>query len=471
MAQWIARWFYVTLRLNPIFPLSALALLAGTYLLVQSHELGGGAPQTVLGIALFECFELCLLGVAAFTLWPRRISYETVTILVMRGVLRFAPPFLLLGLAAKGELSLALDLGLGVFLLEVFKGELANRRLDLEIGWRARLYDYALGAAAFLLPLLVDQLPRRVADPSLCRALQLGGWLLAALALLPLALGVDGLGAGGPEKRRRHTVAGRCVTFGCFAGLALNSLLLGGTPPFVLPFVPFALVTAVFLARLAPDGSLPKILAQLPSVVAVGFVLAPPAMALGDAPIAPHVVCTVVVLLLGSGSLPLISPLNPRAGLRLLVAVAALSPLRFLGVGPAAEGYLLLLATAAFALGLRRHSPWLATLGGSAATALGSHLGFTLLDPGVFLVVLAFAGIPVGTALAIRNGAQGDPLDGRISTGEVSPGAQLICPFCRDALRDEGVACTQCSTAAHKDCARQYGGCVTYGCGAALAEA
>jgi hypothetical protein len=471
MGAWIARWFYVTLRLNPIFPLSALALLVGTYLLVQSHSLGGGLGQTVMGIALFECFELCLLGVAVFALWPRRISYETVTILVMRGALRFAPPFLLLGLAAKGELTAALSLGLGVFALEVCKGELANLRLDLEIGWRARLYDYALGAGAFLLPLLVDRIPLLIAERSVSNVLQLGVWWVSALALLPLALGVDGLGAGGPEKRGRHTVAGRCVTFGCFAGLAFNSLLLGATPPFGLAFVPLLLVTTVFVARLAPQSALPRILTHVPSLLAAGAVVAPPAILVGEALFAPHLSCCAVILLLAAGSVPLISPRHPQPALRTLALVAVLAPLRFLGAGPAGEAYLLGLAGVGLALGLHRQSSWLTALGGCASATLGGHLGWTLLDPGVFFILLAFAGIPAGTALAIRNGRHGDSL-ARLVNASGADETGVICPYCRDALGAEGVVgCSECATTAHTACAQQHGGCVTYGCGAALAEA
>ena len=80
--SWLTRWIRTTFDYNPTFPLSALALMVGLRLLASD----GSAEPNVLGVAAgvgtITVYELCLLGVALLVLWPRRIAYETTSILL-----------------------------------------------------------------------------------------------------------------------------------------------------------------------------------------------------------------------------------------------------------------------------------------------------------------------------------------------------------------------------------------------------
>src|SRR5947199_111999 len=101
---WLSRWIRTTFDYNPTFPLSALLLLAGVKQLASegtfdAATLGG----TVGGLSIVQLYEIVLLGVALFVLWPRRIVYETTSILIIFSIVRFAAPFLVTGFAAEGH--------------------------------------------------------------------------------------------------------------------------------------------------------------------------------------------------------------------------------------------------------------------------------------------------------------------------------------------------------------------------------
>src|SRR5262249_49057456 len=173
-----------TFDYNPTFPISALLLMAGlgTWGAFDATDAG----TTVRGIAVVQAYELALLAMALLVLWPRRIAYETTSILIIFSIVRWAAPFLTAALAAEGRPVEAALLGGGLGLLAGGKAwAIACKvRLDArpwELGWDVLLH--AIAAAG--LPLLIHGISGRFGNALSIEAVhgvELAAWGAVALA-------------------------------------------------------------------------------------------------------------------------------------------------------------------------------------------------------------------------------------------------------------------------------------------------
>src|SRR5262245_30025712 len=126
----IARWIRTTFDYNPTFPISALLLMAGLGMWGSFDATDAGS--TVSGLAVVQAYELALLGTALFILWPRRIAYETTSILIIFSIVRWAAPFLSAALAAEGRPVEAALIGSALALLAAGKTWAIARKVGLD---------------------------------------------------------------------------------------------------------------------------------------------------------------------------------------------------------------------------------------------------------------------------------------------------------------------------------------------------
>jgi hypothetical protein len=375
----MARWVRATWDYNPTFPLSALALLAGLRLMA-ADGVDSGVAGTAAGIGIVVGYELFLLGAALFVLWPRKIAYETTAILIIASVVRFAAPFLVIGLAADGHLGAALALGVGLALLNAARSEVVVARLGLDLRPWERAYDGVLFAlVAVALPLLAERLSVWTGDAlshSDARLLQLGAWWASALLLLPLTRGLDGLGADGSLRSRRPAIVWRCLTALGVAALLGNALWLGGDAPFFLAPLPLIFVAAGLWRAIgeARERPAPALLAHLPSLLVALVLFASPRLLMGTRPVLGHSAATLLFGLLALCFVPVLaSPPQRKSALRSLACVAAVAPLRFCASLPVAELYLLVLAVALTCVALARRSDAALATAGAVVAVLSSH--------------------------------------------------------------------------------------------------
>jgi hypothetical protein len=415
MLAWIARWTRATFDYNPTFPLSALLLLGGMKCLARD-----GTPDTVStaevagGIGLLQAYELCLLGVALLALWPRRIRYETTSILIIFGIMRFAAPFIAIAYAIEGRPLEAAGLGASLAVLMTLKSEAIARRI-VPASVRERAYDALLYAiAAVGLPVLAWALSTgtgRTISFDTARLLQLGAWWALALLLAPLALRV-------PDLRGEHPleVASPTKVFSAWAvrrtGLSLiglplllgSALVLGGNRPVLAFFAPLALVILAAIAAIAraAGAETPRWFTHAPAAAAAGFLLAPLDTLVGRAHFVTQPLLLLAFLPLAAAAVPLIAPGAARSGLRSLALVAGAAPLAFAPTWLDAELYALGVSSAVALVGCAMQRRTLAWRGVIVASGLAARRWGQGIDPGIALIVLAFASIGAGTAIALR---------------------------------------------------------------------
>lgn len=426
LLNWFARWLRATFDVNPTFPISVLLLLAGLRCLATDGTVtsGGtidaGSPLvTLLGVSIFQAYELLLLGAGLLVLWPRRIAYETTSILRIVGVIRFASPFLLTGLALDwvdtpgqpatpgGHPGSAALLGLLLTGLMVLKGEAIVRKLRLDLRPWERGWDYALfGLAAVGFPLLGNRLAAwtgqalSLAD---ARLLQLGLWWGMAALLAPLALGLTDLGREGPLRSRRPAAWWRVLSLVGYAVLFHNALRLAGTPltaPFAL--FPLLLVAVAVVGAVGRAAGFPRLfpVEQLPAALGALLLLLDPHDLLGQVPVFSRPLALLLWLPVAGLSLRLLAPDRVRAGLTGLAALVAVAPLQLLPGADPVAGYLLGLAALVLGLGLVRRQEPLVTLGALGGALAGMYL-LRGVQHGVLQASLAASALLAG-GLALR---------------------------------------------------------------------
>lgn len=382
--RWLTAWLRTTFDYNPTFPLSALLLLVGLRLLghrgaLDAETLAGAAG----GLGVLQGYELLLLGAALLVLWPRRIVYETTSILVILTVVRWAAPFVVTGFAADAEAPLgAALLGAGVAGLMTWKVRAVQRAIGLDLTTTERAWDGVLyGAASIGLPVLAWWLAAatgRTLEHDAARLIHVGAWWGAALLVAPLALGLPELGlARRPLGSRRPAAVWRDLGAIAFPLLLGNALWLGGEGPTPAALLPLAVVVpAVLLAHARAAGLDPGAwTAHLPAAAVLVAAFAPQAWLLGRVPVAPRGGLLLALLPLAALTVPLVSPDRLRLGLRSVAVAAALAPFAVAPTLRDAEAYLLLAAaTLAVAGAVARRGEWLA-FGALAAAPLVAHLG------------------------------------------------------------------------------------------------
>lgn len=426
LLNWFARWLRATFDVNPTFPLSVLLLLAGLRCLATDGTVtsGGtidaGSPLVALvGVSIFQAYELLLLGAGLLVLWPRRIAYETTSILRIVGVIRFASPFLLTGLAldwvdtpgqtasAGGHPGAAALLGLFLTGLMVLKGEAIVRKLHLDLRPWERGWDYALfGLAAVGFPLLGNRLAAwtgQALSHADARLLQLGLWWGLAALLAPLALGLTDLGREGPLRSRRPAAWWRVLSLIGYTVLFHNALRVAGTPmsaPFAL--FPLLLVGVAVIGAVGRAAGFARLfpIEQLPAALGALLLLLDPQDLLGPVPVLSRPVALLLWLPVAGLSLRLLAPDRVRAGLTGLAALVAVAPLRLLPGADPVAAYLLGLAALLLGLGLVRRQELLVTLGALGGAAAGMFL-LRAVQHGVLQASLAASAL-LALGLALR---------------------------------------------------------------------
>ena len=355
------RWLRTTFDYNPTFPLSALLLLAGLRVLSVDGELDAASvADTALGVGILQAYELGLVAVALLLLWPRRIAYETTSILTIVGVVRFASLFLAAGMAAEGRPLEACLFGGALALLMVAKGEAVVRGVGLDLRRWERAYDYGLyGLAAVGFPLLGNRLAAWTgAELSYAEArlLHTGAWWGFALLLVPATRGLAGLGPSAPLRSRRPAIVWRCLTAAGLGLLLHNALWVGGETPPLLAYLPLSLVAlALYAAIVRVDGDeVAPWLTYAPAALTALLLLAPQRLILGAPGVCSRPLAILAFLPLAAASLWLLSPHRLRPGLRALALLAALAPIRLAPTWTLAGYYVLAVSLTLVALGVSR---------------------------------------------------------------------------------------------------------------------
>lgn len=330
----LARWVRATFDYNPVFPLSALALLIGVrFLAAEGGEAQGPLAEALFASGILHSYEALLLLVALAILWPRRIAYETSVILKILGVVRFAAPFLAARLAGEGQLGAALALGAFTWVVGVLKVEVAARQLSLDWSRRERLWDALLfGLGCVGLPWFAQYLAAETGaslDHATARLLQVGAWWGLALVLAPLAFGPESLGVQSPLASRRSALVWRGVTCGGLILLAVNALWIGGGLPSALALFPLGLVVCAIAAHIlrAWGASLPGFVAHAPAALLVLAGLQGRELSAGLS--VGRVPALAALALISACALPLLvrAAGERRRGARSLALVCTLAPL------------------------------------------------------------------------------------------------------------------------------------------------
>jgi hypothetical protein len=374
---WLARWLQTTFDYNPTFPLSALALLAGVRLLSGDGALGG--PLGELGV--LGAFELALLALALGVLWPRRIAYETTSALIVFAVVRYAAPFVVIGVAADGAPGQAALLGAGLTALMVLKGEATVRRVGLDLAPWERVVDYACyGVLAVALPLLSERLAAwtgGVLSHGAARRIELLAWWSLGIGSLGLTLGLAGLGRDGPLRSRRPALVWRWLLLAGAAALLFNALWLAAGAPAPFALVPLVLgALALLVASLRAGGrAAPAWAAAAPAGAVAVVTFCPAERLLGAVPALTPAAAVVATAAVALAFLPRLTAPGQRGGaLRGLAWVVAAAPLRFAPSALSLEAYLLAVAALVFALGVARRRDRQVALGGLFAGLLAADL-------------------------------------------------------------------------------------------------
>lgn len=414
LLTWFARWLRATFDVNPLFPISALLLLAGVRLLAtdgtvtQGGTFDASSPGDVaLGLVVFQAFELLLLAAALFVLWPRRIAYETCSALRVFALLRFAGPFLVIGVAVEGpgltrQPLAATLLGLGLTGLMVLKGEAAVRRVGLDLRPWERGLEYGLFAlAAIGFPLLADRLAGWIGtslDAQGARGVQLGAWWGLAFLLAPLTRGLPDLGASGALRSRRPSATWRVVSLVAYPLLLWRTLEMAGAPGTpLLAFFPLLLLGPAVVGAIGRAAGFARILPleHLPALLGAALLLGDERALLGDVLSRPQALA--LWLPLAGLALPLLAPGRGVAGLRSLGLLAAAAPLRLLPGGEPVAQYVLLLGGLLVGTGAVLRAEALVLWGSLLAVPAGLYLG-----RGAQLEVILAGSTLLSTLVAVR---------------------------------------------------------------------
>jgi len=405
VTRWLSTWLRTTFDYNPAFPLSALALMAGLRLLASDGSLSPDPAGASAGLGVIQAYEVALLGVALLVLWPRKIAYETTSVLIIFGVVRMAAPFLITGLAADGYPAAALALGLAVALLMTAKTEAIRRRVGLDVARWERGYDALLyGGACLVLPVLAYGLARYTGDGlshAAARAVTLGAWWVAAAALIPLTRGVERPArAGGALATRRPAKVWRGLTAAGAVFLVGNAVWLGGSGPTPFALLPVGLVVLGLGLGLARSAGLetPPWAAAAPAVAAAAVVVLPVHATLGPFSPLSHPVAALAALAVGAALVPVVTPNQRRLGLRALALVAAAAPLRLAPSWAAAELYVALGAGALAVAGALWRRDRLVTHGALVSAVVGAHLCWDGLAPALRFVSVEGAAVALVAA-------------------------------------------------------------------------
>jgi hypothetical protein len=358
--NWLQRWIKNTSDYNPTFPLSALFLLLGLTLLSGEGSLANTDwTGPAIGLSIFQGYEFTLLAVLLCVLWPRKIIYESTSILIIFSIVRYAAPFFVISTAGDGQLSSSLIFGAILFVFMSIKNELILKQIGLaHKGWE-KYYDLCLFAfSAILFPVLAYTLTKTGDGLSFqsARALQGLSWWLLALSLIPLTFGLTDLGEEQPLQSRRAAVLWRCLKFAAMPLLLGNALWVGGELPQWFGILPLGLTgfaLFVCISRLwgrdqqAYDAFIPAVFIAIITVL-------PESVLMGPAPFISKTTTLFIFAAFAAASLFIVAPKEKKSGFIALslVSIVLFPPLHFatafayqayfLGISVIAVGYGLL---------------------------------------------------------------------------------------------------------------------------------
>jgi hypothetical protein len=406
----LTSWLRTTIEYNPTFPISSLILMAGVYRLLAPVAGAIDVEHVGATASVLAGYELVLVGLALFVLWPRRIVYETTSALVIEGVLRFAPAVTLLLLDPRENLGAIVALGTAATALQALRAELAVRLAGLDARPWERIHASVVGLVASVgFPCFARFL--LTAGSSARPAASLGAALVAVgIAPAFLFLGRGPLASERPLGSRQPIVVARILDTIFVGVLFVLSLWLNDVHLAWGSFAPFALLALLLVvassAALRGDGLPGSLAGRIAAGAGVlALILVGACHPLAGRSLSPELLLAMN-LPLALGLAAFLARKFPSTAARLgeklaLIALAA-APLRLLPSGETAAAYLGALSALTLVFALARKLERLAVATVAAGLAAVVLLG--RLDLGA---ALAIAGAGLALMGSLRFGSSG----------------------------------------------------------------
>lgn len=379
--SWMQRWLRTTFQYNPSFPLSALLLLLGLVCLSEDGVVVAGAwlgPGVNLGI--LQSYEAILLGGLLFLLWPRKIVYESSSILIIFAIIRYAAPFIIIGMAGNQNIPAMLIFGLVLSAAMIWKTHLILTRVGLPSHLWERIYDsiaYILCALVF--PFLGELLARQTGvlfSIQTGRIIQWASWWSLSGFLVVLCHGLPNLGSSKPLKSRRAAALWRGLSVFALPFLLGNALWVGGEAPvlaYLLP-LPLAMVAVLRSLREAYGHTERNDVFWLPALLAGLILVTPERMLFGSLSVLGRGELFFLFAPIAALSSLVLAPRRTEEALKALTVVTFAAPILLCSDFFYQELYILFLSITLFAWGLRKSNDILVAASGVLSCGLLTHL-------------------------------------------------------------------------------------------------
>ncbi|MDF1661080.1 MAG: hypothetical protein P1V97_04880 [Planctomycetota bacterium] len=393
--SWIQRWLRATFQYNPSFPISALLLLIGLVCLSENGSFVSGdwlGPGVNLGI--LQGYEGILLATLLFLLWPRKIVYESTSILIIFAIIRYAAPFIIIGMAGNQNLPMMLLFGLVLSVSMIVKTYLLLTRVGLAHHRWEHVFDSgAYILCALIFPLIAEALASLTGfafSVQTARVIQWICWWSLAAFLFVLCQGLPDLGCSKPLKSRRGSALWRCLTIIALPFLLGNALWVGGELPvlmFVLP-LPLAMVSVVRYCRKAYGHTGNYHEYSLPALLSALVLITPKVVLLGGLSAVSRHEAFALFVPIAARTIPIIAPNDKRKAFVLLCSVAVVAPIVLMPGVVFKEIYMLALSCCLLSWGLWVRNDRLVV----TTSLLSSFMTFHLLSPpaGAPFIMIAF---------------------------------------------------------------------------------
>lgn len=396
--SWMQKWLRATFQYNPSFPISALLLLLGLVCLSENGSFVSGdwlGPGVNLGI--LQGYEGILLATLLLLLWPRKIVYESTSILIIFAIIRYAAPFIIIGMAGNQNLPMMLIFGLVLSFLMIVKTQFVLTRVGLPHHKWEKLFDssaYILCALVF--PMIAEALASYTGSAfSLftARLIQWLCWWSLAGFLFLLCRGLPDLGCSKPLKSRRGSALWRCLTIIALPFLLGNALWVGGELPvlmYLLP-LPLAIVSVVQYVRKAYGLSGTFHEYSLPAILSALVLITPKVILLGGLSTLSRHAAFALFFPVAALTIPVIAPHNKRKAVTLLCSVAVIAPIVLMPSFVFKELYMLTLSICLLSWGLRVRNDRLVGISSLLAGFMIFHLSSPLAGAPVALTLFTLA--------------------------------------------------------------------------------
>jgi TM2 domain-containing membrane protein YozV len=291
-------------------------------------------------------------------LWPRKIYYETTSILIIYSIVRYAASFFVISIAADRQIHTILIFGGTLSVLMSIKTHLILSKIQLAHKKWERHYDsflYTLSSLIF--PLLAYFLATHsglTIRYETARLIQFICWWGLAGLLFILCIDLPDLGADQPLKSRRPAALWRALSIIAMPILLGNALWVGGDTPTLIAVLPVALAaySVYCYLRRAFNCARKSFHVLVPAIVTGLILVLPEPLLMGAKPVLPHWLVFVAFAPIAALSILVIAPLKKREALTALGLVLGFSPIILLPTPHIKELYMLSLSLLILAHGL-----------------------------------------------------------------------------------------------------------------------